>query len=458
MPSSTSSLSSSPERTQSAVTSVRGRRNHIDGRDFDVVVFGCTGFVGKLVLEKMYNYAKPAGLKVAAVGRDEDRVKQTIDVLDLEGKVGYMIAGVYDSDSIDEMVKNTRLVLNCVGPYALYGEPVVASCVKYGTDYMDISGEVQFIERMQLKYSEKAKQSGAVIMSACAWDSVPEDLGFQLVRDKMVSEGVIPHSIDGFVEVLPGPMGYRAHFGTYESAVLAMSSMKQCIKIRKALRAKGLAPKLNKRGPAPLLPRKYLPVLCDSRVSGTYVPFLGTDPYVIKRTQQMLTLADPEYVGVRSACYFKLPDTILGKLGYLFYGLLVFLFSLFEVGRKLLLHFPEFFTHGMFSHRGPTQTQMETTKYKIAFIGRGYSDEKALELHPRKPDSEVLGTVTGPDPGYDATSGIFTTLAMVLLTDKKSLKSTKGGVYTPAAFFRGSSAAKRLTEEGYASFSANLLD
>ncbi|KAF4722004.1 hypothetical protein FOZ63_001328, partial [Perkinsus olseni] len=74
------------------------------------------------------------------------------------------------------------------------------------------------------------------------------------------------------------------------------------------------------------------------------------------------------------------------------------------------------------------------------------------------PDAEVRATVTGPDPGYNATSGIFTTLAMVLLTERESLGTKKGGVYTPAAVFRGSTAAKRLTEEGYAAFSANLLD
>ncbi|KAF4713024.1 hypothetical protein FOZ63_005498 [Perkinsus olseni] len=331
---------SSPERTEAVQSAVRGRRHRVVGdRDFDVVVFGCTGFVGKLVLEKMYRYAKSAGLRVAAAGRDEDKVKQVLELLDLEGKVGYIIAGIYDMDSVTAMVKNTRLVLNCVGPYALYGEPVVAACAEEGTDYMDLSGEVHFIEKMQLKYTEKARKSGAMIMSACAWDSVPEDLGFQLVRDKMVKEGMIPYSIDGFVEVLPGPFGYRANFGTYESAVLAMSSFKQFIKIRKALRSKGLAPKLNKRGPSPVVPRKYLPVLFDSRVSGVYIPFLGTDPHVIKRSQQMLSLSDPEYIGARSACYFKLPNGILPKLGYLFYGLLVFLFSLFEVGRKLLLKY-----------------------------------------------------------------------------------------------------------------------
>ncbi|KAF4668991.1 hypothetical protein FOL46_001672 [Perkinsus olseni] len=450
---------SSPERTEAVQSAVRDRRHRgVGDRDFDVVVFGCTGFVGKLVLEKMYRYAKPAGLRVAAAGRDEDKVKQVLELLDLESKVGYIIAGIYDMDSVTAMVKNTRLVLNCVGPYALYGEPVVAACAEQGTDYMDLSGEVHFIEKMQLKYTEKARKSGAMIMSACAWDSVPEDLGFQLVRDKMVKQGMIPYSIDGFVDVLPGPFGYRANFGTYESAVLAMSSFKQFIKIRKALRSKGLAPKLNRRGPSPVVPRKYLPVLFDSRVSGVYIPFLGTDPHVIKRSQQMLSLSDPEYIGVRSACYFKLPNGILPKLGYLFYGLLVFLFSLFEVGRKLLLNFPESFTHGMFSHRGPSKDQMDTTEYKIDLFGRGYSDEKALEANPNKPDAEVRATVTGPDPGYNATSGIFTTLAMVLLTERESLGTKKGGVYTPAAVFRGSTAAKRLTEEGYAAFSANLLE
>ncbi|EER08547.1 conserved hypothetical protein [Perkinsus marinus ATCC 50983] len=451
--------SSSPERTNSVQSgTARGRRGQRKcQRDFDVVVFGCTGFVGKLVLEKMHRYGKAAGLRVAAAGRDEDKVKQVLQLLNLEGKVGYMIAGVYDLDSITAMVKNTRLVLNCVGPYALFGEPVVAACAEEGTDYMDLSGEVQFIEKMQLKYTEKAKESGAVIMSACAWDSVPEDLGFQLVREKMVKEGVIPYSVEGFVDVIPGPHGYRANFGTYESAVLAMSSMTLMVKIRKALRSQGMGPKLYKRGPSPILPWKYLPVLFDRRVPGVYIPFLGTDPHVIKRTQQMLTLSDPQYVGVRSACYFKLPNGILPKLGYLFYGILVFLFSLFEIGRKLLLNFPEAFTHGMFSRRGPTVDQMETTNYKIDLFGRGYSSEKALEGHPNKPDVEIRASVTGPDPGYNATSGIFTTLAMVLLTEKDTLATKEGGVYTPAVVFRGSTAARRLTEEGYAAFSANLI-
>ncbi|KAF4752681.1 hypothetical protein FOZ62_007431 [Perkinsus olseni] len=164
-------------------------------RAFDVVIFGCTGLVGRLTLQTMVKLAAPAGLKVAAAGRNEERMKQIIsDTLDEEtsSSVDCIVADAYDYHSIQDMAKSTRLVLNCAGPFTIHGEVVVRACVEAGTDYMDTTGEINFAEAMQLKYSAAAKASGAIIISSCAFDAVPGDLGVQIIHDLLSkNEGVI---------------------------------------------------------------------------------------------------------------------------------------------------------------------------------------------------------------------------------------------------------------------------
>ena len=132
------------------------------------------------------------------------------------------------------MAKQARIVLNCSGPYRFYGEPVVKACIAEQTHYVDVSGQPQFMEEMQLKYSEKARQQGVYVISGCGIDNVPSDLGVVFLQRKF--KGTL-NSINVYMEtwdekVVEGPV---MNYATWESAVHGLAHAKDLGAVRKKL-------------------------------------------------------------------------------------------------------------------------------------------------------------------------------------------------------------------------------
>ena len=132
------------------------------------------------------------------------------------------------------MAQQARIVLNCCGPYRFYGEPVVQVCSDEETHYVDISGEPHFMEEMQLKYSEKARQKGVYVISACGIDSIPIDLGVVFLQQKF--NGTL-NSINAFIEIwetkaVKSPF---MTYGTWESAIHGLAHAKDLGAVRKKL-------------------------------------------------------------------------------------------------------------------------------------------------------------------------------------------------------------------------------
>jgi short subunit dehydrogenase-like uncharacterized protein len=150
---------------------------------YDVVVFGATGFVGKLLCRYLASQFGPAELKWAAAGRSRAKLVQLSRSLDAKGaEVPLILADAGDSESLAAMCAQARAVVSTVGPYALYGEPLVKACAELGTDYCDLTGEVQWVRRMLDRYEQTAKKSGARIVHCCGFDSVPSDLGVHFIQ------------------------------------------------------------------------------------------------------------------------------------------------------------------------------------------------------------------------------------------------------------------------------------
>lgn len=143
-------------------------------------------------------------------------------------------------DTIERAVKEAKLVLNCTGPYRLLGEPVVKACVENGVDYLDISGEPEFIEAMELRYNEVAGQSGSIVISACGFDSIPSEIGLNFLRDNFGGE---LHRAEAFLNINPAP-GYCGHATTWDCAVMGFGSQDAL----KALRALRKAPRIEYKG------------------------------------------------------------------------------------------------------------------------------------------------------------------------------------------------------------------
>lgn len=148
--------------------------------EFDVIVYGASGFTGRLVAE--YLQANYPDRTWAMAGRSSEKLAAVRDEMSLPSDTPLVEADASDPQSIDAMAQRTKVIITTVGPYQLYGEPLVAACAKHGTDYVDLSGEPPFMWDMIEKYDAQAKETGARIVHSCGFDSVPFDMGVYFLQ------------------------------------------------------------------------------------------------------------------------------------------------------------------------------------------------------------------------------------------------------------------------------------
>lgn len=152
--------------------------------DYDIVLFGATGFVGKLTAE--YLAKKNLPLKVALAGRSRSKLEQLAATLPGNGSSWPLIVvDSSDTAGLNQLAKSTRLVITTVGPYSQRGLPLVEACAQNGTDYVDLTGEVFFVRDCADKFDQLAQQTKARIVNSCGFDSIPSDLGVLTLADAM---------------------------------------------------------------------------------------------------------------------------------------------------------------------------------------------------------------------------------------------------------------------------------
>ena len=153
-------------------------------REFDLVLMGATGFTGQLVAEHLLRrHGATGALKWALAGRNLEKLEAVRKQLGPDAaELPLIEADSFDRPSLDAMTNRTRVVLTTVGPYALYGRELVASCAEHGTDYCDLTGEVPFMRDMIDAHAEAAAASGARIVHCCGFDSIPSDLGVAVLQ------------------------------------------------------------------------------------------------------------------------------------------------------------------------------------------------------------------------------------------------------------------------------------
>ena len=158
---------------------------------FDVVVFGATSFVGQItcryLLQEFGTAAKPGARKLnwAIAGRSKAKLNELIASLGAGANALEVIVADADDDvALEAMCANTNVVISTVGPYALYGEPLIRACTKLGTGYCDLAGEAQWMRRMIDQYADAAVRSGARIVHCCGFDSIPSDLGVRFLQEQ----------------------------------------------------------------------------------------------------------------------------------------------------------------------------------------------------------------------------------------------------------------------------------
>ncbi|KAH7352557.1 hypothetical protein KP509_19G051700 [Ceratopteris richardii] len=357
------------------------------------------------------------------------------------------------------MCKRTKLVLNCVGPFRLYGEPVVSACVEAGTDYLDITGEPEFMERMELRYHEAAREKGCLIVSACGYDSIPAEIGL-IHHLKHWIAPCLPNSVDCFLQIISSKK-FVGNTGTWESAVLGVSSASDLRKLRaqsRKSRARITVPGAPAKKPALIHWNKHLSLW------SVFLP--SADSSVVRRTMSTAasgappSIAEEEdpnlapvayarkliYMPVHFGVYSGLPN-IFSVLCQMWMGLWVMCLAMFAFGRKLLLRFPEFFSAGLFQKGGPNEEQVAAARFTMWFVGKGYSDSTmATASRAVQPDLQITTAVSGPEIGYITTPICLVQCALIVLSDRRSLP--RGGVYTPGTVFGTTDLQQRLEQNG----------
>ena len=157
----------------------------MSSQEFDIVVYGATGFTGQLVAEYLAaQYKEDKSLRWAMAGRSLDKLKSVRDAIGAPADTPLIVADASDAASLKAMVERTKSVITTVGPYQFYGEDLLAACVAAGTDYFDLCGEPVWMRQMIDKYEAAAKASGARIVFSCGYDSVPFELGTFFVQEE----------------------------------------------------------------------------------------------------------------------------------------------------------------------------------------------------------------------------------------------------------------------------------
>ena len=156
---------------------------------YDFVIYGATGFTGKLVVEYAINqYESNNEISWAIAGRNNEKLEHVQEKYNLPSNIGKIVVDSNDQDSIDEMVSQTKCVLTTVGPYQMYGEKIIKTCISTGTDYVDLCGEPGFMHKIISECSAEAKETGARIVFSCGFDSIPFDLGVLFVQEEVMSK------------------------------------------------------------------------------------------------------------------------------------------------------------------------------------------------------------------------------------------------------------------------------
>lgn len=379
-------------------------------RGYDIVLFGATGYTGALTAEYLAENA-PRELRWALAGRNTDKleaVRAELAEIDPDRPTpDLLLADVDDTASIRTLAASARVVITTVGPYAEYGEPLVAACAAEGTDYVDLCGEPAFVDRMYVRHHATAQNTGARIVHACGFDSVPYDLGVLFTVGRL-PEGV-PLHVEGFVRAQGNASG-----GTLRSAVGAFSDpvgMMAAARDRRAMEGspEGRRVRIDRNG----IPRTRL-------ARGWTLPIPSLDPQVVVRSAAALERYGPDFSYGHYGAFRRLAAAVGAAGGAAGVMAAAQVPALRE--RLLSLRSPG---------EGPNEEQLAGGWFTVHFVGSGGG-------------RRVHTLVSGGEPGYGATSGMLAESALCLWRDE--LPETSGQVTTAVAM--GEALIERLPRAG----------
>jgi short subunit dehydrogenase-like uncharacterized protein len=404
--------------------------------EFDVVVLGATGFTGRLVAEYLARSQDSHRARWALAGRDLKKLEEVrrglASLTPSCAELPLLVADAKDPASLDALVPRTRVVCTTVGPYARYGNDLVAACARAGTDYCDLTGEVQWMRRTIDAHHEQARATGARIVHTCGFDSIPSDLGVLMMQEHM-REKHGGHL--GSVRLYMGPMRGGASGGTAASMlqvldeVMADPSVRRIVANPRALDPDPRQP----RNPA----ERDVTMVRYSQEAGQWTgPFVmaSVNTRVVRRSHALLG-----YPWGRDFLYTEVAGYGGGVKGLaratsMTTGLGGALLALQVKPLRKLLQAKVLPAPG----QGPSAEERERGYFVAQLLGEGTSPRTGREVR-------LKGKVAAKgDPGYAATARMLSESALSLAFD---VIPAQGGVLTPAACM-GMRLVERLRKAG----------
>lgn len=383
---------------------------------FDLIVYGATGFTGKLVAEYLTTqYRGDASLRWAMAGRSLDKLAAVRDEIGAPADTPLIAADASDPASLAAMVAQTKLVLTTVGPYQFYGNELVAACVDTGTDYVDLCGEPVWMRQMIDKHQAAAEKSGARIMFSCGFDSVPFELGVYFVQQQAKKVlGATAARVKGRVRGMSGTLSG----GTAASAKATFDAVAKDLSLVSILKdAFALTPGFK----GPKQPAGNKPLYEEDLQSWT-APFMMAliNTRNVHRSNMLMGFPyGQDFV------YDEMVLTGPGEKG--------------EANAKKVMaaNAEKTGPNAPKPGEGPSKEEREKGYYNLLFV--------AIAADGR----QVRATVKGDrDPGYGSTSKMISECAIGLLRDGANVK---GGFWTPGAAL-GDSLIKRLVDHAGLTF------
>lgn len=379
-------------------------------RDFDIVLYGATGFVGELTANYLAENASPE-TKWALAGRNPDKlraIREKITKLNPAlAELPLIAADAEDATSLEEMAASTRVLISTVGPYALYGEPLVKACAEQGTDYVDLTGEPAFVDEMYLRYNDLAKSTGAKLVHCCGFDSIPHDLGAYFTVMQLPED--VPITVESRVRASGMISG-----GTFYSALNGMGHAKQTVDAMRARRKAEPRPEGRSSGAAKLGLRK------DKSMNMWVAPLPTIDQFVSERSGAAVDRYGPDYKYGHNYAAKRLATVVAGTAGVAS----MFMLAQIPPARKGLM---KLIPPGT----GPSKEKRDKSWFRVEFVGEGGG-------------KTVRTAISGGEPGYDETSKMLAESAMALAFDTVP---ERAGQLTPVAAM-GDALLERLPKAG----------
>jgi short subunit dehydrogenase-like uncharacterized protein len=402
-----------------------------NNREFDIIVWGASGFTGRLVAQYLHTQYG-SGLKWAMAGRSQSKL-DSVRAQVADDSVPVIIADSHDEQSLNVMVQRCKVILTTVGPYGKYGAGLVAVCVKHGTHYCDLAGEVPWMRQMIDTHHEAARANGTKIVHTCGFDSVPSDMGVFYTQQQVIAKTGQPASmINMRVKAFKGEMSG----GTYASLGDAIEkATKDRSQFKTLIEPYSLNPAGEQHGPD----QRDLQSVVYDKISKSWIyPFImaGINTKVVRRSHALS--AYPWGRDFRYDEAIMSGDGIGGRIKGLIAASMLGIIMMAKPGSLLKKVIDRFLPD---PGEGPDAASRAAGFYNMRFYAT---------LHD---GSVAMAKVTGDmDPGYGSTSKMMAECGVCLARDETP---DVAGVLTPSVAM-GEPLLKRLEANAGLTFNCDF--